>query len=164
MPWMFYVYVKTDWRPVHTVRFFLIATAIPSIARNGLHRTQWKCSHYATATTSPTPLQPIVIKNKSQSQIAQCERALKLWNLHCLNNLWCQKLSFCFWTTWWLLRNEWNIHKTAPLLEFPAKDLFLVCNCEFVQRYNKGKWSDIKNIWYQKYLFPFYVFFSGDRR
>ena len=43
---------------------------------HGLHRTQWKCSHYATATTSPTPMQPIVSKNKSQSQIAQCERAL----------------------------------------------------------------------------------------
>ena len=27
-------------RPIHTVRFFLIATAIPSIATNGLHRTQ----------------------------------------------------------------------------------------------------------------------------
>ena len=63
-------------RPVHTVRFFLIAIVIPSIATNGLHRTQWKCSHYATATTSPTPMQPIVSKNKSQSQIAQCERAL----------------------------------------------------------------------------------------
>ena len=36
--------------------FFLIATAILSIARNGLHRTQWKCSDYATATTSPTPM------------------------------------------------------------------------------------------------------------
>ena len=23
---------------------------------NGLYRTQWKCSHYATATTSPTPI------------------------------------------------------------------------------------------------------------
>ena len=64
-------------RPVHTVRFFLIATVILSIARNGLHRTQWKCSHYATATTSPTPMQPIVSKNESQSQIAQCERALR---------------------------------------------------------------------------------------
>ena len=63
-------------RPVHTVRFCLIATAIPSIATNGLHRTQWKCSHYATATTSPTPMHPIVSKNKSQSQIAQCEEAL----------------------------------------------------------------------------------------
>ena len=63
-------------RPVHIVRFFLIATAILSITRNGLHRTQWKCSHYATATTSPTPMQPIVSKYKSQSQIAQCERAL----------------------------------------------------------------------------------------
>ena len=68
-------------RPVHTVRFFLIATAIPSITRNGLHRTQWKCSHYATATTSPTPMQPIVSKNKSQSQIAQCERALN-WQVN----------------------------------------------------------------------------------
>ena len=28
-------------------------TAIPFIAANELHRTQWKCSHYATATTSP---------------------------------------------------------------------------------------------------------------
>ena len=63
-------------RPVHTVRFFLIATAIPSIAANGLHRTQWMCSHCANATTSPTPMQPIVSKNKSQPPIAQCERAL----------------------------------------------------------------------------------------
>ena len=56
--------------------FFLIATAIPLIATNGLHGTQWKCSHYATVTTSPTPIQPIMSKSKSQSQIAQCERAL----------------------------------------------------------------------------------------
>ena len=58
--------------------FFPIATAIPAIATNGLQRTQWKCSHYATATTSPTPMQPIVSKNKSLSQIVQCERALSL--------------------------------------------------------------------------------------
>ena len=44
-----------DLRLVHTVRFFLIATAILIIAANGLYRTHWKCSHYATATTSPTP-------------------------------------------------------------------------------------------------------------
>ena len=35
---------------------------------------QWKCSHYATATTSLTPAQSIMSKNKSQSQIAQYER------------------------------------------------------------------------------------------
>ena len=49
-------------RLVYTVRFFLIATAIP----------QWKCSHCATATTSPAP-KPIVSKNKLLLQIAQCE-------------------------------------------------------------------------------------------
>ena len=63
-------------RPVHIVHFFLIATAFLSIARNGLHRTKWKRSHYATAITSPIPMQSIVSKNKSQSQIAQCELAL----------------------------------------------------------------------------------------
>ena len=60
--------------------FFLIATAIPHNATNGLYRTQWKCSHYVTVTTSPTPIQPIMSKNKSQSQIVQCERALKRTN------------------------------------------------------------------------------------
>ena len=58
--------------------FFLIATAILLIATNGLHRTQWNCSHYVTATTLPTPIQPIMSKNKSQSQIAQCEWALNI--------------------------------------------------------------------------------------
>ena len=33
---------------IHTVRFFLIATAILLIARHGLYRTQWKCSHKVT--------------------------------------------------------------------------------------------------------------------
>ena len=61
---------------VHTARFFLIATAIPHIATNGLYRTQWKCSHCATATTSPASIQPIVSKSKLQLRIAQCERAL----------------------------------------------------------------------------------------
>ena len=61
---------------IHTVRFFLIATVIPIIATNGLHRTQWKCSHHATVTTSIVPIQLIVSKNKLQSQIARCERAL----------------------------------------------------------------------------------------
>ena len=42
------------WGLIHTVRFFLIATEIPFIATNGLHRTQWICSHYGTATTLPT--------------------------------------------------------------------------------------------------------------
>ena len=58
--------------------FFLIARAIPLIATNGLYGTQWKCSHCATATTSPTPIQSIMSKNKSQSQIAQCERTLSV--------------------------------------------------------------------------------------
>ena len=72
--------VWTDLRGSFTLcDFFLIATAIPLIATNGFHRTQWKCSHYATMTTSPTPIQPIMSKNKSQSQIAQCERALKVF-------------------------------------------------------------------------------------
>ena len=55
---------------VHTVRVFLIATAILLIATNVLSMTQWKCSHNVTATTSPTPIQPIMSKNISQSQIA----------------------------------------------------------------------------------------------
>ena len=59
--------------------FFSIATVIHLITTNGLYRTQWKCSHCATVTTSPTPIHPIVRKNKSQLQIAQCERALMLW-------------------------------------------------------------------------------------
>ena len=42
-------------RPVHTVHFFLIAAAILLIVTNGLYRIQWKCSHCATVTTSPTP-------------------------------------------------------------------------------------------------------------
>ena len=62
---------------IHTVRFFLIATAILLIATNGLYRTQWKCSHSATATRSPTLMQLIMSKNKSQSQIAQCEQTLR---------------------------------------------------------------------------------------
>ena len=69
------------------MRFSLIATAIPLITTNGLHRTKWKCSHYGTATTSLTPMQPIASKNRSQSQsekIAQCERALILDTNKCL--------------------------------------------------------------------------------
>ena len=63
---------------IHTVRYFLIATAIPLVATNGLYRTQWKCSHYVTAIKSPVPIQPIISKNKSQSKSeknAQCKRA-----------------------------------------------------------------------------------------
>ena len=41
---------------IHTVRFFRIATVIPLIATNGLHRTQWKFSHYVTAIISPIPI------------------------------------------------------------------------------------------------------------
>ena len=62
---------------IYTVHYFLIATAIPLIATNGLHITQWKCSHYAPVTISPTAIQPIISENKSQSQIVQCERALR---------------------------------------------------------------------------------------
>ena len=51
------------------MRFFLIAIAIPFIATNGLYRTQWKCSHYVTATTSPVPVQPIVTKSNSLLQV-----------------------------------------------------------------------------------------------
>ena len=55
---------------VHTMRFFPIVTLL--IAANGVYRMQWKCSHYATATTSPTLL------NKKQIVVAirknaQCE-------------------------------------------------------------------------------------------
>ena len=44
--------VSKNYGLIHTVRFFLIATAIPLIATNGLHKTQWKCSQNATAKTS----------------------------------------------------------------------------------------------------------------
>ena len=64
-------------RPVHTVRFFHIASAIPLLATNGLYGTQRKCSHYETVGTSPVPIQPIVSKNKSQLQVAQCKWTLK---------------------------------------------------------------------------------------
>ena len=40
-------------RSTYTVNFFLIATAIPLIATNGLSRTQWTCLHCATAINSP---------------------------------------------------------------------------------------------------------------
>ena len=51
--------------------------AIPLITTKRLHRIQLKslCSYYVSATTSPAHMQHIVSKNKSQSQIAQCERA-----------------------------------------------------------------------------------------
>ena len=55
-------------RAVHNVRVFLIATAIFLIGTNGLYRTQWKCSHYATATTSSSKLQ-----SQSEKKFAQCE-------------------------------------------------------------------------------------------
>ena len=63
-------------RLIHTVRFFLIATAILLITTNGSYRTLWKCSHGATAKTLQAPIQPIMSKNKSHSQGVQCERAL----------------------------------------------------------------------------------------
>ena len=66
----------------HCAFFFLNETAIPLIAMNGLHRTQRKCSHCAIAKTSPVDIQPIVSKNKSQSQVAQCDRALRLTGRH----------------------------------------------------------------------------------
>ena len=44
---------------IHTVRFFLIPTAIPLITENGLYRIEWKCLHYVTVTTSPAPKQPL---------------------------------------------------------------------------------------------------------
>ena len=77
----FYGQSTGPWPPIQgsfTLQFFLISTAILLIARNGLYRTQWKCSHYATATTSPSPIYPIVSRNKSQLQSeknAQCEWA-----------------------------------------------------------------------------------------
>ena len=48
------------------MRFFLIAAAILLIARNGLYRTQWKCPHYATPTTSSTAY----VVHYKQKQIA----------------------------------------------------------------------------------------------
>ena len=81
--------------------FFLMATAILHIETNGLYRThQWKCSHCATVTASPTPMQPIPSKNKSQSQsekIADCERALTVVS-HCFAVLYqpvCVFVPFC---------------------------------------------------------------------
>ena len=53
------------------MRFFLIATTIPSIATNGLHRTQCDCDNITNSHAAN------VNKNKSQSQIAQYKRALK---------------------------------------------------------------------------------------
>ena len=58
------------------VIFFRIATAILLIAADGLHSTQWKCSHHVTAPASPTPVYPMINKNKLQSQSEkneQCE-------------------------------------------------------------------------------------------
>ena len=53
------------------------------ITTNGLYRTQGKYSHYATKTTSSAPIQSIINKSKSQSQIAQCERAFnQCWKIH----------------------------------------------------------------------------------
>ena len=57
------------------MRYFLITTVIPPITTDALCRTKRQCSYHATVTTSPTPIQPIVNKNKLQSQskkIAQC--------------------------------------------------------------------------------------------
>ena len=45
-----------NFRLIHTVRFFQIATANLLIITNGLYRTQSECSHYATAAASPTPV------------------------------------------------------------------------------------------------------------
>ena len=46
-----------------------IVTAILLIATNGLYRIQWKCSHYATATTSPILTQAIKAKtNRNRNQ------------------------------------------------------------------------------------------------
>ena len=69
----------------HCAFFFPIATAISLIATYRLHRTQWQFSPYVTATTSPSPIEPIMSKNKLQSQITQCERALRLafWSIQC---------------------------------------------------------------------------------
>ena len=63
-------------RLIYTAYFFLIATAILLIVTDGLHRTQWKCSHYATATTSP--IQPIINKNKLQSHFRKKLHSVKL--------------------------------------------------------------------------------------
>ena len=60
------VYQRT--KDSFTLCFFVIATVILLIVTNGLYRTQWKYSHYVTAMTSPTPVLPIIRKNKSQSQ------------------------------------------------------------------------------------------------
>ena len=67
--------VKADSR----YAFFLIAIKILLIITNGFYMTERKCSHCATVTTSPSPIWPIVSKNKSQSQPekrTQCERVL----------------------------------------------------------------------------------------
>ena len=68
----FMLNIKTEFRfnsysPFTLCIFFLIATAILFIATNGLHRSQWMCSHIATVKTSPAPLQPIERRNKSYS-------------------------------------------------------------------------------------------------
>ena len=96
---------------------FLIATAIPLIATNGLQRTQCKCSHYATVTTSLTPMQPIMSKNKSQSQIAQCERALMPSCMPCMTCIpwgaggsWCSPPQMALIT----VLHQANVHVYGP--------------------------------------------------
>ena len=86
--------------------FFQILIAIPLITTNGLYRTQWKCSHYATATTPPAFTQPIVSKSKLQLQIAQCERALR----PCV---FCMQLRLHRWVHCTYILCNWNEKKNA---------------------------------------------------
>ena len=48
---------------------YAIGIAIFLIATNGLYRFLWRCSQCPIATTSPSAVQHIVSKNKSQSEI-----------------------------------------------------------------------------------------------
>ena len=72
-----FIYMSTSMPRLNAHSHCTIATATLLVTTNGLYRIQGKCSYCMTTTTSPTPMQPIISKNKAQSQIAQCEWTLK---------------------------------------------------------------------------------------
>ena len=63
---------------IHTVRFFSNCDCDSSYRNKWVAQDSMEVFTYATVTTLPTPTQPIMSKNKSQSQIAQCEWALRI--------------------------------------------------------------------------------------
>ena len=60
---------------IKTCSHCVIATAIFLMKINGLYGIQCKCSHGRVYTASQAPVQLIVSRNKSQSEIAACEWA-----------------------------------------------------------------------------------------